>query len=250
MNISTVRSALERRAAEYMPLRTVRMRNERPIVSISFDDCPKSSVTTGARLLRERGVAGSFYLSQCFCNRSVDGLLYFGSEDLRSLVADGHELGCHTASHISVQCSTASDLLADLERNADFIAAKLGDQIFSTFSYPFGEIDLRSKVTLQRRFAACRSSFGGVNTISADLGALRAERLYSSNMTESKLKSLVTKTVQARGWLILYTHDVSDSPTPFGCTPQLMKAALDLAIGSGCEILSVKNALGAIAFAN
>jgi hypothetical protein len=46
-----------------------------------------------------------------------------------------------------------------------------------------------------------------------------------------------------RGWLILATHDVSDAPTAYGCTPEFFEAALKYAVDSGAKILPVSEAL-------
>ena len=40
-----------------------RLRNATPMVSFTFDDLPKSAVTTGAGLLEARGARGTFYVS-------------------------------------------------------------------------------------------------------------------------------------------------------------------------------------------
>ena len=42
-----------------------------------------------------------------------------------------------------------------------------------------------------------------------------------------------------RGWLIFTLHDVSASPSPFGCTPALLRAALEGAAARGFEIVTV-----------
>jgi hypothetical protein len=46
----------------------------------------------------------------------------------------------------------------DIEENARFLRENFGDVRMSTFAFPFGDMDLPSKLTLQQRFAACRSS--------------------------------------------------------------------------------------------
>ncbi|MGO9391057.1 polysaccharide deacetylase family protein [Rhodoblastus sp.] len=224
------------------------MRNTRPIVSFSFDDFPKSAVVNGAGLLASRGVAGTFYFCETFRDREVDGIKYYETSDLRALIDGGHEIGCHTASHIRVPRYSSAEIGKDLDENSSFLRGVLDDYKISTFAYPFGDMSVRSKLLLQKRFPACRSTNEGLNVGSVDLGALRASRLYSARTDEGALRALIKQAAATNAWLNLYTHDVDDKPNPFGCTPALLQSAIDMAQQAGCEILTVKNALGAIGF--
>jgi hypothetical protein len=51
--------------------------------------------------------------------------------------------------------------------------------------------------------------------------------------------------VDANGWLIFYGHDVTAEPSPFGCTPSLLRHALDAAAKRGVAIMTVAGALNA-----
>jgi peptidoglycan/xylan/chitin deacetylase (PgdA/CDA1 family) len=236
-----------RAAAAVFRTRTGRLTNPRPIVSFTFDDFPKSAVR-GADILSSHGAAGAFYLCSCFSGCAVDGALYYDLDDVRYLIETNHEIGCHTASHVRVSQMRRDELAADLDRNAEFAREKFGLDL-ATFSFPFGDIGLRSKLLVQRRFVACRSSLPGINRGVADLGALRAERLYAQLIDPEALKKLFARAAQPGSWLIFYTHDVGERPSSFGCTPTLLEAAVRGAIAAGCEVLSIKSALGAISAA-
>jgi hypothetical protein len=45
------------------------------------------------------------------------------------------------------------------------------------------------------------------------------------------------------GWLIFYSHDVAAEPSPYGCSPSLLRHALDAAIRRKIPILNVADAL-------
>jgi hypothetical protein len=139
-------------------------------------------------------------------------------------------------------------LVGDIEANAQFLRDNFGDVRMRTFAFPFGDMDLPSKLTLQQRFAACRSNLPGVNRGVADLGSLLAKRLYSRLTDENRVGSLIARSAQPRSWLIFYTHDVDDDPTDYGCTPALFEAAVKSALAAGCQVLPVRNALGPIRF--
>jgi peptidoglycan/xylan/chitin deacetylase (PgdA/CDA1 family) len=243
-----LRNLARRVSASAVSTRTVGMVNSRPIASFSFDDFPKSAVTQGAAILEGRGVRGSFYLSARFQGLTEDGIAYYDRDDLARLSDYGHEIGCHTASHIHAPDLAAARLAQELEANAAFLRDVLGDVRMTTFAFPFGDIDLRTKLFMQDRFAACRVTSPGINRGVADLGALRAVSLYSGSTDAERVRALVREAASPRSWLIFYTHDVSDSPSPFGCTPELMQSAVDMVVDAGFDVLPVKNALGLIRF--
>jgi peptidoglycan/xylan/chitin deacetylase (PgdA/CDA1 family) len=245
--LGRLRGRARRISVSLVRSRTVRMVNVRPIVSFTFDDFPKSASLVGAKLLQNQGLAGTFYFSRSFCGRTVEGIEYYDMSDLNALAKEGHEIGCHTASHIHAPANPSARIVEDINSNGSFIRETLGDVRLTTFAFPFGDVDIRTKFLLQRRFAACRTTLSGFNRNILDLGALRAEKLYQSKGTDS-VRRLISDAAQPRSWLIFYTHDVSDSPTAFGCTPTLLKAAIDAALSSGFDILTVRNALGPLRF--
>ena len=53
---------------------------------------------------------------------------------------------------------------------------------------------------------------------------------------------------ERKAWLIFYTYDVADEPSHVGCTPRLLEAAVSEAVASGCAVLTIRNALGAVVF--
>jgi peptidoglycan/xylan/chitin deacetylase (PgdA/CDA1 family) len=235
-------------AATLVRTRTVRMVNKRPIVSFSFDDFPKSAVRNAAAILERHGIAGTYYICRSLNGATEEGIEYYDLADVQRLLDNGHEIGCHTGSHIQVPGVERSRLLEDIEANAQFLRGHFGDVRMSTFAFPMADMDLASKFLLQGRFAACRSNEPGVNRGVADLGALRAERLYSGLIDERAVGSLIEGSARPNSWLIFCTHDVDDNPSPYGCTPALFEAAVERALAAGCQVLPVRNALGPIRF--
>jgi len=240
----------KRLAARLVRTRAVRMVNERPIISFTFDDFPKSAVHNGASILERRALAGTYFLSRSFNGARVDGIDYYDLADLRRLIDNRHEIGCHTASHLHVPQVSRARLVKDIAANAEFLREHFGDLRMTTFAFPFGDLDMPSKLLLQARFAACRSTLPGVNRGVADLGSLRAERLYSRLTEAGAVRSLISRSARPKTWLILYTHDVDDDPSPYGCAPPLLAAAVESALAAGCLILPVREALRKISVAD
>jgi peptidoglycan/xylan/chitin deacetylase (PgdA/CDA1 family) len=224
------------------------MRNERAIVSFTFDDVPRSAVTTGARILESYGACGTFYIAGSLCERELDGILYFRSDDLPDLVGAGHEIGCHTFNHIPVIALDKVTLERETGQNSDFVAETITNQMLCNFAYPLGEVGPRQKFLLQRRFASCRSTEPGINVRVADLGFLRAFHLCNQSLDQEAICGLIERAVRKNGWLIFYTHDVEEELTPHGCRPELFECAVREAIRHQADVLTIRNAIGSIAY--
>lgn len=242
------KATLDRRAAIAMRTRMLKMRNQRPVASISFDDFPQSAAVTGARILEDRGVHGTFYVCGGLSGREWENGLQFSREDLVRLAARGHEIGCHTFGHRRSTDMTRREIEQEVTRNQAFVKDVLGDYVLTTFAYPYGAIGVAAKRAFQRRFAVCRGIERGVDIGSVDLALVKANLMPSDTDTADWLKPLIEAAVARNGWLNLFTHDVTDHPTPFGCRPAALAAAVDALQTAGIEILPVKNALGRIAF--
>jgi peptidoglycan/xylan/chitin deacetylase (PgdA/CDA1 family) len=219
--------------------RTVAMRNRRAIVSFTFDDFPRSAVANGAGLLEDHGARGTFYMTGSYCGRVIDGIPQYGTEDLAALAAAGHEIGCHTFTHLRVSTLSAVALNREIDLNAAFVARHLPSVALRTFAYPFGDVSFAATIRLQKRFAGCRSIETGLNTGSVDLGRLRSVRLYDRVIGPKDVSDIIKQAVIRAAWVIFYTHDVSRTPSSFGCTPSLLEHALKSAISAGAEISTV-----------
>jgi len=62
-----------------------------------------------------------------------------------------------------------------------------------------------------------------------DLGLLRSIPLYS-RLGREYLNSYFKELDVLGGWIILYTHDVSQNPSAFGTTPEDLQWALQLGL--------------------
>jgi hypothetical protein len=107
-------------------------------------------------------------------------------------------------------------------------------------------VTLAAKRLASRAFACARTTDGGLNVGTIDLAALRSNRLRSRDRPLAHVGALVRENAERRGWLILHTHDVSEDPSPYGCTPADLDAALGCVLEAGSTVLPVREALGAL----
>lgn len=213
-----------------------------PVVSFCFDDFPRTAYTTGGAILKSFGVCGTYYAALGLMNTTNELGDQLRQEDIDSLLADGHELGCHTFSHVSCRAVSLRLFESDVLKGRQAIRALTGRDA-GNFAYPRGHVSVRSKKRIGALMSSCRGIYGGINDLVADLNLLRANSLYGDVDQHARFESLLASNVARRGWLIFYTHDVRRSPSAFGCTPALFDQTVALALKSGCRVASVKEAL-------
>src|SRR3954469_22956024 len=97
--LSEARVRVGHRLAMHLHVDRFRLRNATPMVSFTFDDLPKSAVTTGADLLEAHGARGTFYISGALVGVETPDWVAGDAADVLSLYNLGHEIGCHTFSH-------------------------------------------------------------------------------------------------------------------------------------------------------
>ena len=218
---------------------------DRPTVTFTFDDIPVSAATTGADILERSGARGSFYVCGGLAGRRWDIYPLAGPELIADLGRRGHEIGCHTASHGRPGQLSRAAYLADVERNAALLAPLVGPRGLRTFAYPFGAVRIDVKLAVQERFRACRGIHDGLNDGRLDLGRIRAVPLESAGCDAARVDALIDAAVRRRGWLVFYSHDVSEAPSRYGVAPRLLAHAVAAAARRGCAIRTMDAALDA-----
>jgi peptidoglycan/xylan/chitin deacetylase (PgdA/CDA1 family) len=239
-----INNALTRR----VPVKPAPVRFERPVASLSFDDFPRSAWSVGGPILARWGARATYYAAGRYCGITEDGLDYYDAEDLRAVAAAGHEVGCHSFGHIHGTRTASAEILADLEANARFLKETLGQDHTASYAYPFGEASPRTKALVSKRFAACRGIYPGVNRGWTDLSQLKAAPLEARSWSAEAVEALVKDAKDNGGWLVFFSHDVSDSPSPYGATPAMLEHCLRTLAAAGIASVPVKAALAAGTF--
>jgi hypothetical protein len=117
---------------------------------------------------------------------------------------------------------------------------------FSSFAYPISGPRPGTKRRVERYFICCRGGGQTFNAGATDLNLLKAYFLEKSRDNPTSVKEVINQNSRARGWLIFATHDISETPTPYGCTPSFFEHIVKCSLDSGARILPVAQALDAI----
>jgi peptidoglycan/xylan/chitin deacetylase (PgdA/CDA1 family) len=219
------------------------MRNTRPMLSFTFDDVPVTACDVGTRILEERGARGTFYIAGAGCGKTSPVGLLASIEQIRAVWSRGHEIGCQTYRHSAVSRLCRSELETEYFRNQSALRM-IDDKIaVRNFAYPYGDLAFGARRYLEMQYDSCRSVDHGINQRIADLGSLKAYALESASIDRKKIAALIAETIRTNGWLIFVCHDVTDQPSKYGVQPELLNFAVEVAQRSGCQLVTVDEAL-------
>jgi peptidoglycan/xylan/chitin deacetylase (PgdA/CDA1 family) len=218
------------------------------VVSFTFDDFPRSAWVNGGSILEKFDRRGTYYAAMGLAGTENHLGPMFEPDDLRAAHGRGHEIACHTYSHRDCCHASPQEIAAEIERNAAALAELIGDAKFDNFAYPFGGVSLTAKQALGGRFASCRGTGRGLNRGTVDLADLSCIAIYSHDFDRNRLCQLVDDAQAERGWVIFYTHDVAEEPSPFGCTPEQFQAIVAYA-AENAPVLPVRDVLAGLGLA-
>jgi peptidoglycan/xylan/chitin deacetylase (PgdA/CDA1 family) len=241
-------AGVSRTAAKLYRSKPFCMRNRAPVVSFTFDDVPDSAYLNGAAILENHGIRGTFYIAGGICGAQDEHWRVIDREQVGALYDAGHEIGCHTFSHINVESLDALAMNEECRRNENFLRGLRPDMQLTNFCYPFGRVSLARKLQLQERFDSCRGIYEGINAGTIDLGLLRVMELYDRTLTQERLERVMRLTCARSGWLIFYTHDVADPPSWIGCSPELLRSAIERVQAMGLACMPIRDALQAVGY--
>src|SRR5262249_29839732 len=157
-------------------------------------------------------------------------------------VAQGHELGCHTFSHVHAENTPPEVFEEEVVRNRIELQRYLPGSKLETLSYPIGVPRADTKRRVSKYFSCCRCGGQTFNKGTMDLNFLSAFFLEKCREDLGAIKEVIDQNQKEKGWLILATHDVCEHPTPFGCTPTLFEEVVKYAMASGARIMPVSSA--------
>jgi peptidoglycan/xylan/chitin deacetylase (PgdA/CDA1 family) len=228
-----IKKKLKKILAENFVQKSFLLRDDTSLVSITFDDFPKSAAINASRILEAYNFNGTFYAS--FGLIGTEG--FANASDIVALNKAGHEVGCHTFSHLSCGLTKASLVDIDCEKNRR-TALEICDVSLASFAYPFGEFSPSSKKVIKKHYKAARTVKSGINRGVIDLAGLFAVPLYESTSLNF-IESCIDEVNLKGGWLIFYTHDVCSNPSLYGVTEDKFERVISHVFSKGVKVLSV-----------
>lgn len=217
----------------------------RPVVSFTFDDIPRSAFENGERILSKYNYAGTYYISAGYMQMNGFDLNGDDAAVLQQIVDGGGELACHTYSHLHFFKSDRDLIIADIEKNRQYIEKRVTGCKLENFSYPFGEQTAVARGIIKKKFRSGRSVYRGINNKKVDLNCLKSVRVYEA-IPKQDVISMIDEAIRSNGWIILYTHDVEPNPSPEGCTPGYFESVVRYCYEKKLKVLPVNKVLDMI----
>ena len=241
-----VSNKLERRIGRkivpFFGRRMMHFKIDRPIVSISFDDFPKSVMEKALPMLDKFDWKATFYVAASLENITNHLGLHYSRHDLEKLHNENHEIGCHTYHHLNIAKLSARRVNEQVQSNTQGMKALGHKQKMDTFAYPFGETSIRCKKQLASEFVSMRGIMPGIHYNKVDLNQIKSVTVYSGPTLENTCK-YIESLEKKPGWLTLFTHDIRDNPSEWGCTPEDFQTVLNLIHKTGAIVLPIQRAI-------
>jgi peptidoglycan/xylan/chitin deacetylase (PgdA/CDA1 family) len=240
-----LKTRVDNRLSRYFCTTPFELRNTHPIVSFTFDDFPESAASVGGPILDRYGAKATFYVSGGEVGKWSGHWNGVRAEEIVKLHQHGHEIACHTFSHVRTTDLDAARLAGEIEENRRYLLGLDPSMQVENFAYPYGLGSVRRKTELAKAFRSSRSIIPGINCGTVDLQYLRSTPLVNRHIDNEGIDRIFDEVVAGSGWLIFYGHDVATEPSPYGCTPELLQHALDAAAKRNVAVMTVAGALSA-----
>lgn len=218
---------------------------KKPVVSFTFDDAPVSAFLNGGSILSKFGFGGTFYVSLSLMS-GPDPETRFTVEHLKNAIVQGHEIGGHTYSHMDLSKTTSKIGIADMKKNRTEMERLIPGTQLHNFSYPFGSQTRPLKKYVSTQYRSARGIEEGINTQGTDLCNLKTVKLYEHKHSLDYIFHKLNEIEKNNGWLILYTHDVDEKYTDWGCSPAYFEAVVHECAKRGITVATINEALNLI----
>jgi peptidoglycan/xylan/chitin deacetylase (PgdA/CDA1 family) len=194
--------------------------NER-LVAITFDDGYLDNATIAAPILRSLGLPATFFVStdmigggRPFPHDLVQRRApqqHMTWDDLRSLDAQGFEIGSHTCTHADMGKVPLEEGEREVRLSRQRLERELGHPV-RLFAFPYGHRDNmrpETRAIASREFEICCSAYGGHNTAPGDPSNVRRV-VISTGVTFLAFRAIL------EGWPILRFGNQYRAPVPTG----------------------------------
>ncbi len=232
----------------------------RPIVTITQDDGTPDVKNTAIPALDAHGFKSTQFTISGVLNKPGE----WTSDDVRTIAADGHEIGSHSVTHKDEVTGTdingnpgtitPAQQIAELRDSQATLQNILGTPV-TDFAYPFGSYNNVVSNIAGTYYSASRGVESGYQSrfdTASSLQGLRVQNITRSTgdpannvppMSFADFQGWVDFAIQHNLWLILVYHGVNNNPGSFDTTPAAFNQQLDYLKSKGVSVQTMHSAL-------
>lgn len=227
---------LQRRVVQWRKACQAEVAPDRPVVTFTFDDFPKTALN-GADIIEKHGGRAGFYACTTLMNQHnpVMGEM-FDAAALGELRTRGHEIGAHSHTHLDCARAPLSKVERDIGENLVALQEAGHLETVSAFAYPYGETTYAAKRWVGDVFVTGRGILPGINIGECDRSQLRAVELGATAMHRKRALAALKTAIDAKAWLFFFTHDVSTSPSEYGAPMDLVEELAQRSVEAGAVL--------------
>jgi peptidoglycan/xylan/chitin deacetylase (PgdA/CDA1 family) len=226
--------------SKFLNQRKVKWPDLRPFISFTFDDFPRSAFISGAELLKKYNIRATYYVSLGLMGKKNQFWEYFTLNDLHELIESGHELGSHTYDHVDAWSGPPKFFEESILKNQQILEQIRPGYKLRTLSYCTRNPHPQNKKIAGKHFLCCRGGGNRINRGILDLNLISSYFIdHYHRQDPDYFYRIIDKNSKINGWLVFSGHDISNHPSPYGCTPSFFEKLIQHSCASGALILPV-----------
>jgi len=209
-------------------------------VTFSFDD--GRNERSVIPLLKNAGIKATFFLNPTPIIENWEPGVVFTLAEVNTIVQDGHEIGNHTLTHLSLIGMAPGELVNQVVGSKELLESLTGRSVL-TFSYPFGDFDAASYDLVSQYHIGARGVFGWMlNDRTSDRYNLNAFTPLQTTPV-SEVLSLIDQAASSGQWLILFFHSIGPSTMGLYSFPEADLATAISYAKQKAQIITVREGL-------
>ena len=220
-----------------------------PLVSVTFDDGWESIYTTAFPLLQKYGIRSTQYI--------ISGELkekeYMSVAQIKAMQQNGHDVACHSVSHVDLVIQTDDELTAQLKDCKDTLSKVFGQ--INDFASPYGSANDKTRKEISKYFRTQRNTVGDIsdNISDADVNTAKNFNQYDIIATTirrdtsvAQIKQLLDYATKNNAWVVLTYHQIDDGASQYGLDAKLLEEQLKAISEYKARIVTVNDVMNSL----
>ena len=224
-----------------------------PLITVTFDDGWQSIYESALPLLQKHGIRTTQYV----LTGTADNAEYVSWDQIAQMQKAGHEIGCHTVSHVDLTTLDDATLEGELKFCKDELTKRFGP--ITSFASPYGASNPRTVNAIKRYFDTHRNTNGDPSNGVTDVDVNVPENFDRFNIIGftvrhetkvSELQKLVEYAKTRNAWVVLTYHQADEGGSQFNVNPPNLDKQFAYLSKTNVRIVTMSEALRATRLQN